>query len=145
MEESNINVCKHELTNDKQGMYICYKCGISLESIIQDGKEAEELDKANDTPQVMPGDAEKYREYIRAMSFLDAKKNFDFDDIFKFCQDHRVEVMMQEDAMFHCFIDWHLPEGKGSWAIEFDSFTAFILGIKQYIEHGGKGKQEAGI
>ncbi len=31
--------CKHILSNDKQGMYVCSKCGISLEKHIQDDKE----------------------------------------------------------------------------------------------------------
>lgn len=81
---------------------------------------------------------EEFREYIKGSSFLMAKKDFDFDKIFKFSQEHRVEILLQEDSMYHCFIDWHLPEGKGSWAIEFDAFTSMILGINEYIRHDGK-------
>lgn len=128
------NECKHELSNDKQGMYVCAKCGISMEKKVQD--------EFDNPPQEIPGDPEKYREYIRGMSFLAAKKDFDFETIFKFCQDHRVEVLMQDDTMYHCFIDWHLPEGKGSWAVEFDGFTSLILGINEYIRHDGKSKNQ---
>lgn len=87
--------------------------------------------------------AEEFREYVRGSSYLIAKKDFDFDKIFKFCQDHRVEILIQEDSMYHCFIDWHLPEGKGSWAIEFDAFTSLIIGINEYIRHDGKPNSQA--
>lgn len=35
--------CQHEQANDKQGMYICKHCGISMEKIIQNRKDYEAL------------------------------------------------------------------------------------------------------
>ena len=85
-----------------------------------------------------PPDPEDMRQQIRDGSYKIAKSRFDFDEIFNFCQEHRVEVLLQEDTMFHCYIDFHLEDGKRSWAIEFDGFTAMVKGINDYILHNAK-------
>ena len=39
MKNMNIEQCQHEQMNDKQGMYICKHCGISMEKITQNRKD----------------------------------------------------------------------------------------------------------
>jgi len=78
---------------------------------------------------------EDFSKLLKTMTHLQARKDFDFDTIFNFCQEHRVEILVQEDDMYHCFIDWHLPEGKGSWAIEFNALTSLVRGVTDYIKH----------
>lgn len=83
-------------------------------------------------------DPKEYRKQIRDGNYEIVKKYFDLDVIFNFCQEHRVEILLQEDTMFHCYIDYHLDEGKkGVWAVEFDGFTCMVRGITDYIKHNG--------
>ena len=89
--------------------------------------------KEDPTPKTM----DNIRQEIRDGSYQIAKVRFDFDTIFNFCQEHRVEVLLQDDTMYHCYIDYHLdtPKSKSSWATEFDGFTAMVRGISDYILH----------
>jgi hypothetical protein len=74
------------------------------------------------------------KQQIRDGSYKIAKDNFEFEKIFNFCQTHRVEILMQEDTLFHCFIDYTPGSEDGSWAAEFDGFTSMIKGITQFLE-----------
>lgn len=98
---------------------------------------AGELDKSVKFGEYLKSETPRdYLQEIRDASYTIVKRDFDMDKIFNFCQEHRVEILLQEDTMMHCFIDWHLEEGKkGSWAIEFDSFTCLVRGIDAYIEY----------
>lgn len=90
------------------------------------------LEITDETPESM----KDYGRKLRESSHKIAKKNFDFELIFNFCQDHRVEVLVQDDLQYHCYIDYHIDKGKkGAWAVQLDSFSALIIGIKSYIEH----------
>jgi hypothetical protein len=66
---------------------------------------------------------------------VDNKKiigTIDIDEILNFCYNHRVEILLQDDMQFHCFIDY--PENKSSYGIELDAFTSMIIGIKTYLK-----------
>lgn len=102
----------------------------------------DKMDKSMDFTEYLKDDKEpistkEFGQMIRDSSYKQSKKGFDFDTIFNFCQEHRVEVLLQDDLQYHCIIDYHL-EKTGSWAIEMDSFTAFVVGINQYIKHHNK-------
>jgi hypothetical protein len=99
-----------------------------------DGIDKEVVDFLKDKSTAEPED---YRKQIRDGSHFIATKFFDFEKIFNFCQEHRVEVLLQDDTMMHCFIDYHLDDNKNksSWAIEFDGFTALIRGIHEYTQY----------
>lgn len=58
------------------------------------------------------------------------RKLFDMEEILDFQKDHKVEILMQDDLQFHCFIDY--KKGDGSYAQSLTSLNAMIVGIKQY-------------
>lgn len=63
------------------------------------------------------------------------RAEFNIEEILKFQLEHKVEVIMQEDYQYHCFIDY--KKGDGSYAQSFTPLNALMVGIKQY-----KYKQE---
>lgn len=82
---------------------------------------------------------EEFSKMIKDGNYKIAKNLFDFDKIFNFCQEHRVEVMVQDDTMYHCYIDYHTDAGKkGVWAVDMDGFSSMIIGISSYIKNNGQ-------
>lgn len=67
---------------------------------------------------------------IQEVQYKYLKKNFDLDKIFNFTLKHKVDVIMQSDQQFHCFIDYE--EGDGSWGIDIDPLSAIMNGIEVY-------------
>jgi hypothetical protein len=98
---------------------------------------ADKFDECVDFSQHLkdPYDFDKYKSDMRFQAYATAKKMFDFERVFAFCQDHRVEVLVQDDTMYHCYIDWH--KEKGAWAVEMDGFTSLIMGIHEYTKRNG--------
>lgn len=77
---------------------------------------------------------DKFGKKIQKDNEKTIKNTFDIlgiDEILNFCWNHRVEVLLQDDMQFHCFIDY--PENTGSYGIEIDAFTSFIVGIAKYL------------
>lgn len=66
---------------------------------------------------------------IGAEDFM-TKQLFNLEEILDFQREHKIEVIMQSDLQYHCFIDF--KEGDGSYASAFTPLNAMIIGIKQY-------------
>lgn len=58
------------------------------------------------------------------------KKNFDFDKIYEFCNNHKVEVIVQSDHLYHCYIDYVAEDG--SMASDIHPLAALVNGIKRF-------------
>lgn len=56
---------------------------------------------------------------------------FDIDECLNFCWNHRVEILLQNDLQYHCYIDY--PENTDSYGIENDAFTSMVVGITRYM------------
>lgn len=69
---------------------------------------------------------------IEIRTYEMAKKNFDFDNTYVFCNNHRVEVIMQDDLQFHCFIDY--PKNPLAFAIDIHPIAALVKGITIFKE-----------
>lgn len=75
--------------------------------------------------------------YIQQEYFL-TYKLFNFDEIFSFIIENKVEVLVQEDYQFHCYINY---DGKtGSLDSSLTPLSALVLGIKKYKENYGKSR-----
>jgi hypothetical protein len=68
-----------------------------------------------------------------------AKANFNFDEVFEFCAENRVELSLIPDNQIGCYINYGL-DGKnlGAWAIDIHPLLALINGIKTYKERNGE-------
>ena len=66
------------------------------------------------------------------------KNKFDLEKIFDFCWNNVVEVLLQSDGQYHCFINY--SDGDGCYSADLDALTAMVIGIEKYIIH--KEKQD---
>lgn len=57
-------------------------------------------------------------------------------EIIDFNLEHRVEVLVQADCQYHCYIDYHLVKNKGSYEIALTFFGALAGGIYKYKKNG---------
>lgn len=60
---------------------------------------------------------------------------FNLHEIIKFQSENKVEVIMQSDFQFYCFINY--KEGDSSYAESLTFMNALIMGIKNYKEKNG--------
>lgn len=70
-----------------------------------------------------------------AMDYIQAENNwtraeFNLEEILEFQTKHKVEVLVQSDYQYHCFIDF--KEGDGSYAQAFTVLNALMMGIRNY-------------
>lgn len=61
------------------------------------------------------------------------KTNFNLEEIFEFCFNNKVDVLKQDDQMYHCFINYN--NGDGSWSQEIDALSSLVIGIKRFKKH----------
>ena len=57
-------------------------------------------------------------------------------EVAEFCVNNRVELLMQDDCQFHCFINY--KEGDGSYGIGLNSLDALIAGYLAFIKQSKK-------
>jgi len=69
-------------------------------------------------------------ECLKRDSFEFVKKNINIELILDFCWNYKVEVLMQADFQYHCYINY--KEGDGAYSIELDPLSALILGIENF-------------
>jgi hypothetical protein len=75
-------------------------------------------------------DLDKYRQ--GNLDYL--KKHFDLEKIYRFTLEHRVEILLQDDCQFHCYIDYKSGDGSQVYGIDIDPLTSMALGISSYIK-----------
>lgn len=57
------------------------------------------------------------------------RKLFNLEDIFKFQKEHRVEIMIEADCQYHCYINLKV------WGSGLTTLGALVTGILQYTKH----------
>ncbi len=72
-------------------------------------------------------------EEIEESEYNITKQNFDFNKIYNFCKEHRVEIIFERDLQFHCFIDY--KDGDGSYDAGLYAFNSLVNGISTYLRH----------
>ncbi len=81
----------------------------------------------------------KYEDEIQQASYSALKSEFNLNKVFEFCWKNRVEILVQDDCMCHCYINY--KEGDGSYSAEIDALSALIVGIDVYINHNSENSQ----
>lgn len=57
-------------------------------------------------------------------------KYFNFDEIYNFTTKNKVEVLLQSDLLYHCFINFN--KDSGSYAADLTPLSALVFGIKNF-------------
>lgn len=126
-----MNDCQHEQTPDKQGMYICKHCGISMEKIIQNRKDYEALTESSRVFFTLFREA---REEIATETGYHLehaiRRAFDKYSNSEFFKSHKVEVIFDSSQQYLCFIDY--KEGDGAYGLGTTFIEAVNNGIYQY-------------
>ena len=58
------------------------------------------------------------------------RQNFDLEEILEFQSKHKVEILMEADYQYACYIDY--KEGLGCYCSSFTPLHALVAGIKTY-------------
>jgi len=67
---------------------------------------------------------------VRGIISAHRKEKNNITELRSFCEEHRVEVLLQDDMLFHCFIDFE--EGHGSWSVMDNPLDSMIYGMQQF-------------
>lgn len=56
--------------------------------------------------------------------------NTNLQELYQFCKENRVEILLQEDCEYHCFVNYH--EGKGSLHSDFNPLIALVFTMNKF-------------